>query len=142
MRLDEFRELENLIRRQFEEIGLPELGAEELYFIRDGDGDLLRRPDAKTLTVEMLKAFDRYLATQDQRTYQESLGIIRQSISEGPSPDRAVVLPPLETDLGVLPDSPPQELADAPVLDSIRDDVRHLIREILETPIDEFGTET
>jgi hypothetical protein len=141
MKLEEFRELENLIRNQFEEIGVPEIGAEELYFVRDGDGDLLRRPDARALVVEMLKTFDRYLATQDLQTYQESLGIIRQSISEGPLPDRAVVQPPLETDIGFSPDSP-RELAEAPDLSGIRGELRRLINEIMETPIDEFGTET
>jgi hypothetical protein len=140
MTLEEFRELENLIRRELEEIGAPDLGEEELYFVREVDDDLLRRPDSKTLTIEMLKAFDRYLATQDQRTYQQSFGIIRQSI-EGPIPDRAVVLPPLETGEGFSLDAP-RELVDAPTLDSIRADVRRLINEIFDTPIDEFGTET
>jgi hypothetical protein len=138
MILEEFRELESLIRTQFEEIGVPEIGAEELYFVRDSDGDLLRRPDARTFTVEMLKTFDRYLATQDQQTYQESLGIIRQSISEGPFPERAVVQPPLETDIGFSPDAP-TDLADAPDLAGIRRELRRLIIEIIETPIDEPG---
>jgi hypothetical protein len=87
---EEFRELEIFIREQFELIGAADLGSEELYLVRDTDEATRRRPDARTVVLEMLKTLDRYLAAQDRRTYEKSLFIISRSIS-GPGPERILL---------------------------------------------------
>lgn len=131
MNSEEFRQLEGLVRRQFEEVGLPDLGQEELYLVR-GEEDELLRPEARNLLVEMLKVFERHLATQDIQTYEESLQIIAQSVS-GPSPERAVVQQIFDADLGTLT-GPIEDLSDSPNLWTLRADLRRLINDLLETP--------
>lgn len=91
---------------------LPETGESELY-------DPLKR------LIEMLRAFERYVAIQDRSVAETSLAVIRGAV-RGDGPSRAVV--ELPDDRG------PREidLAEAPNLVEVRGDVTRIIHRLME----------
>lgn len=135
---DDFVDLQNLLRKRFVEIGIPEIGFDEAYLVRDTvDGELIRRRDERSTVVDMLDAYSRYLAIQDKGTYLEAMESIRSALSDDNAPVAAVVVaPPTEEGPGVTLRRR-TDLGSAPELTKLRKQLYRLISQILEAPIED-----
>jgi hypothetical protein len=126
MEEEDFRELAQVIRQQLQELGLESVADIDNYVV-DAEGER-RRPSARVLVFEMLKAFDRHVALLDRSVYEHAMGGIREVISEGARPEDAVI----QIDPGV------SEIVGARDLFSLRDvhdigEVRVSLRRLIES---------
>ena len=121
---DDFRAIIALIEQRLRDVGADELANPELYVRRDEEIDEWRRLSPQEHLLEMLKAFDRWLAVRDGAMFAAAQARINELLKEGRLED-AVVLSTGEAGDGVT-----VSLAEAPDLGRIRDDLRSLIGQL------------
>ncbi len=86
---EDFLEIIAEIRRQFEELGIAELGDIENYITEfHAEVDY---PDNRKLAIEMLLAFDRFLSVRDRTTYNDAMSRIRENCAGPQYPESAVI---------------------------------------------------
>lgn len=126
---EDFRGLIELVAEELTLSGAADLADERHYTITDRETGETKLLDPTKRLVEMLRAFERYVAIQDRTVAEASLVAIQDAVrDEGPT--RAVV--ELADDRG------PREvnLAEAPDLAEVRRDINHIINRLME---DGFG---
>jgi hypothetical protein len=123
---EDFLAVISVLQAELRGIGAGDLADERAYMTRDGEDGEMRRLPPKELLIEMLRAFDRYLAVRDRATYDQALERIGTRVRGG-RPHEATVLP-------VNPDGPEIELGAVPHLGGLRSDLRNLIGQLLEAP--------
>lgn len=122
---EDFRELIEVVAEELTLSGAPDLADERHYTVVDDEAGEPKLYDPLKRLIEMLGAFERYVAIQDRNVAETSLAIIRRAVS-GDVPSRAAV--ELADDRG------PREidLADAPDLAEVRDDITRIIHRLME----------
>lgn len=122
---DDFRALIAVVAGELRASGAADIADGRHYSKLDEETGEARLLEPQLRLVEMLKAFDRFLAIQDRNTYNAAILSISQSV-ESESPRRATVT--------LTTDGAPHEvdLSTAPDLKPIREDLQRLIRRILD----------
>ncbi|MBB3937988.1 hypothetical protein [Aureimonas phyllosphaerae] len=126
---EDFRALIELVAEELTLSGAADLADERHYTVTDLETGETKLSDPPKRLVEMLSAFERYIAIQDRTVAEASLARILGAVrNEGPT--RVVV--ELADDRG------PREinLAEAPDLAEVRHDINHIINRLME---DGFG---
>ena len=86
---EDYLELAGLIGQRLEELGLDDIADFSNYM--DEEGEERSLPDGRRLVKRMFGAFDRYLSANAAETVTESLLLIRNSLDDGPRPERAML---------------------------------------------------
>jgi hypothetical protein len=121
MEEEEIEGLVVLVTNQMREVGAAELADESNYLIRESETSEVRVLEPRERLVDMLKAFDRFLAIQDRQTYVNAFRIMNRALSEERAPKGAFVLPtPGSREVA------PVDLSNAPDLSELRARVRNL----------------
>lgn len=124
---DDFRALIPIVQANLRDIGAPDLADEVNYVIRDPETGETRLLPASERLIEMLRAFERYMAVRDFATYDDAMERIRRSV-EGREPEGVVVLPSPEDENNVQVD-----LSQAPRLTEFRVAVSELVDSLTES---------
>lgn len=115
------------IIRQLRTVGLSEIG-EVSNYVELGEDDA-RYPDSKYLVINMLKAFERHLSTEDYETYKQAMTTINSLLAEGEKPEKAIVTVPNE--LSWI-SGEQIDLSKSPKLTRLRQDLIELVSAIQE----------
>ncbi|MBY0510602.1 MAG: hypothetical protein K2P94_10695 [Rhodospirillaceae bacterium] len=124
---NDFRAVIAAVEEQLREVGVPQVADERQYVRRSADGELFLLPPREH-AVELLSAFERFLAIQDRTTYDKAMRTLDANLS-GNAPAGAVVV--MEGREGE--DQQAVDLSSAPDLYSLRGEVIELIRDIRES---------
>jgi hypothetical protein len=107
------------LQSEFNREGLTDLADPRNYtVVRDGRTEIA---PPRIRLVEMLRAFERFLAMRDRHTYHLALGRMMQGV-HGPRPDQVLVRPAL--------DGESVDLSRAPDFGPIRVEIRILLDEL------------
>lgn len=99
------------------------------YLDRDPETGEARMPEPRKRLIEMLLAFDRFLAVRDRQTFKESMESLRRSL--GRTADFGL------QDVVVVSDdvrAHPVSLSETPDLSELRSDLQRLVGQLIETP--------
>jgi hypothetical protein len=131
---DDYRALIVIVSEELRASGAADLADERHYAKADEDTGETRLLDPPRRLIEMLEAFERFLAIQDREIYRAALTSIARTV-EGEAPRRATVV--LTTD-----DVPREvDLSETPDLSTIRKDLRRLIIRLLDGDLRHGGGE-
>lgn len=125
---EDYRAIIAVVERRLREVGADELANPDLYVWRDGESGEWRRLPSKFHLLDLLKAFDRWLAVRDGSIFGAAQERINEVLDEGRIED-AVVL-----STGESGDGSAVSLRQAPYLGGIREDLRRLIGQLSEQP--------
>jgi hypothetical protein len=125
---DDFRAIIAIVEKSLRDVGADELANPELYVRRDEDAGEWRRLSPQWHLLDMLKAFDRWLAVRDGATGAGAIARINEVLTDGRMEDAVV----MATD--EVGDGSATSLRQAPVLESVRHDLRNLIGKLIEQP--------
>ena len=122
---EDFRALIEVVAEEFALSGAPDLADERHYTMTDPEGGEPELYDPLKRLIEMLSAFERYVAIQDRSVAETSLAVICRAV-RGDGPTRAVV--------ELVNDRGPREidLAEAPDLAEVRQDINYIIHRLME----------
>ena len=124
---DDFRAIIALVEQRLRDVGANELANPDLYVRRDEEIDEWRRLSPQEHLLDMLKAFDRWLAVRDGATFAAAQERINDLLKEGRLEDAVVI------STGEAGDGATVSLAKAPDLGPIRDELRRLIGQLRGT---------
>ena len=127
---NDFREFISTVELRLSEIGASELADEGNYVFQDPNTGEERLLDPKQRLLEMLLAFDRYMAVRDGATFQDAMGRIRQNIRDG-FPQGATFVPVADTLV-----SAEANLSNVPNLSEVRLSLEALFRQIHDEPLE------
>jgi hypothetical protein len=125
---DDFRAIIAVVEQRLRDVGAEELANPELYVRRDEDAGEWRRLPPQWHLLDTLKAFDRWLAVRDGTTGAAALARINAVLSDGRMEDAVV------TATGEDAEGSATSLRQAPILETIRRDLRILIGRLIEQP--------
>ncbi len=118
---DDYHELIKLVADRLTAVGAGDIADERHYIINDPDTDERRILGPRYQLIAMLQAFERFLAIQDRGTYDAAFRLFNEwAPDRGP---RTVTFVPTEG----AADINPVDLASAPDLSEVRDNLRELI---------------
>jgi hypothetical protein len=120
----EYRDLIKLVTDQLTAVGAADIAEERHYVVNDPDTDERRMVEPRFQLIAMLQAFERFLAIQDRGTYDAASQLFNEWVPDrGP---RAVIFVPTEGTADVNP----VNLASAPDLAEVRENLRDLIDQL------------
>ena len=122
---EDFRALIEVVAEELALSGASDLADERHYTTTDPESGETELYDPLKRLVEMLSAFERYVAIQDRGVAEASLAMIRRAV-RGEGPTRAVV--ELANDRGARE----IDLVEAPDLAEVREDIAGIIRRLME----------
>jgi hypothetical protein len=125
---DDFLAIITIMEQRLRDVGADELANPDLYVRRDDDAGEWRRLPPQWHLLDMLKAFDRWLAVRDGATGASAIARINGVLSDGRMEDAVVMA------TGEVGDGAAKSLRQAPVLESVRRDLRNLIGQLIEQP--------
>lgn len=125
MNEDDYRALIDLVFEELTRSGAPEIADERNYTRTDPETGETELYDPMKRLIEMLRAFERHVATQDRSVAETALAVIRRA-GRGDGPARATVV--------LADDGGPREidLADAPDYSQVRKDITRIINRLME----------
>ena len=83
METNEYRELIELVEAQLRELGLDDLAATSNYVVYDPEEGTYRPLSAEDHLIQILTAFERHVAIQDQAIFDIALRRINDTLEEG-----------------------------------------------------------
>jgi hypothetical protein len=122
---EDLRALIEVVAEELALSGASDLADERHYTTTDPEGGEPELYDPLKRLIEMLRAFERYVAIQDRGVAEASLAVIRRAV-RGDGPTRAVV--ELANDRGARE----IDLAEAPDLAEVRKDIIGIIHRLME----------
>ncbi len=122
---EDLRALIEVVADELALSGASDLADERHYTTTDPEGGESELYEPLKRLIEMLSAFERYLAIQDRGVAEGSLAVIRRAV-RGDGPTRAVV--ELANDRGARE----IDLAEAPDLAEVRKDITGIIHRLME----------
>ena len=125
MEQNEYGDLIVLVEERLRELGLGFLSDGSNYIIDDRDADVRRLLPPQERLIEMLAAFERFLASQDQATVDLALSRINEALIDGRVEDAR--FSPLAGDATAH-----YSLMAVPELRQLRDDLSTLVTELRE----------
>lgn len=125
MDVDDYRELIEVLVQELRSSGAADIADERHYVEFDIETGETRLLNPQHRLIEMLKAFERFLAIQDRKVYHDALISIARTI-EGEPPQRATVV--LTTDDALRE----VDLSETPDLSPIREDLQRFVIRLLD----------
>ena len=126
MQTNEYRELIELVEAQLRELGLDDLAATSNYVVYDPEEGAYRPLSAEDHLIQILTAFERHVAIQDQAIFNIALRRINNTLEEGQVED---VIFAKVSDYRA---ADTHSLGGAPKFGELRDDLRRLVSGLRE----------